>query len=93
MQIFSNEHHPLSFINLIEDGIERKSLSSLKVVVMPNSLTIKYYTMPDEDAVIKITFPHPTVKVKIALGSREEIEEVLDNIFKAVLEVADSLTV
>lgn len=94
MQIFDSEKHPPSFITLIEDGIERRALHSIKVVTIPpNSLTVKYYTMPDEDAVIKIIYPpQPTAKVKIALGSREELQGVLDEILKAVLTVTDSLT-
>lgn len=92
MQIFDSEKHPPSFINLIEDGIERKALHSIKVVDIPNFLTVRYYNMPDEDAVIKITSPQSTVKTKISLGSQEEIKEVLDQILKAVFEVTDQLT-
>lgn len=93
MQIFDNEKHPPSFIRLIEDGIERRALHSMKVVAIPNSLAIKYYTMPDEEAVIQVISPQPSVKVKIALGSHEEMKDVMDQILKAVLEVTDRLTV
>ena len=91
MQIFDSEKHPPSFITLIEDGIERRALHSTKVVDIPNFLTVRYYTMPDEDAVIKITSPQSTVKTKISLGSQEEMKEVLDQVLKAVFEVTDRL--
>lgn len=93
MQIFDNQHHPASFISLIEEGIERRALHSIKVVAIPHTLTVKYYTMPEEDAVIKVIAPDSAEQVKIALGSHEEMKVVMDSILRAVMEVTDKLTV
>lgn len=93
MQIFDSEKHPSSFLTLIEEGIEKRAFHSTKVVDIPNFLTIRYYTMPDEDAVVKINSPQATVKTKIALGSYTEIKDVLDKILKAVSDVTENLNV